>query len=138
MISKPIVLAAGLALLLLADAAFAQSRGIGRPGSRPGRFSSGYSAPSVNPMANIMNRPTVSPYLNLLNGGPGNYQSFVRPFAQNQQQLRQQQNQIGGLQRGLNQVQQSLQAPTSGDGSLRPTGHTSQYMNYSHYYPRKY
>ncbi|HEY2841119.1 MAG TPA: hypothetical protein VGJ26_18330 [Pirellulales bacterium] len=77
-------------------------------------------------------KPSVSPYLNLLNGGDPNltnYQSMVRPMV-NQNRVNAQQNaQINRLE---------AKPPTSGNAgseSMRSTGHQATYRNYSHFYP---
>lgn len=80
-------------------------------------------------------RPTVSPYLNLLQGG-GNavnlpqYQTLVRPFLD--QQVINNRNAFNSqsLQRQVNSIQGQV---SRGDGG-RATGHPTRYMNYSHYY----
>jgi hypothetical protein len=87
-----------------------------------------------NTSANLTRRPTVSPYLNLVNGNNDpnltNYQSLVRPQV-NQQRVNNQQNaQINRLE---------ARPPTSGNAgseSLRSTGHQATWRNYSHYYPK--
>ena len=64
------------------------------------------------------------------------YQTMVQP------QMQQQQQQIEQLQqrRQMQQVQAqvaNMNSPRTRqlDESIRPTGHASTYMNYSHYYP---
>lgn len=91
-----------------------------------------YTAPSASASANIYSRPTVSPYLNLLRGGPGGYQSLVRPLANNTQASRQNAQQIQQLQRNeaANRTGRS-----SGSQLFAPTGHTTSFRNFSHYYP---
>jgi hypothetical protein len=79
-------------------------------------------------------RPTVSPYLNLLNNNNPNvtnYQSLVRPQVN---QARVNSNQAAQINR--------LQAkkPSSGNAgneSLRSTGHQATWNYYSHFYPKK-
>lgn len=79
------------------------------------------------------NRPTVSPYLNLLQTnqfGISQYHSLVRPQLEQRDAAQRNSTQISQLQ---NQVQ-SLQA---GAGRLRPTGrsgHATGQLFYSHYY----
>lgn len=116
---RMIACAIGLLAVIQADA-FAQRGGIYQDG--------------VNP---YNSRPTVSPYLNLLQGGGGalnlpQYQTLVRPFLEqqaindrnafNSQTMRQQ---INSLQ---TQVNRNQFAPG------RATGHPTRYMNYSHFY----
>ncbi len=85
----------------------------------------------------VTRRPTVSPYLQLLEGGGGlfatPYQSRVRPDVQQLQFNRQQNQQISQLRQQVNSS--LLQDPRNADGGLRATGHTTFYMNYSHFYP---
>lgn len=98
---------------------------------------------SANPSAQIYNRaiydrPTVSPYLNLLRpqGGVGvpNYQSLVRPELQQRRMNEIQGRQIQSLQNRLYQGPSS-----SGSGGapqeIRSTGHVTRFMNHSSYYP---
>jgi hypothetical protein len=87
-----------------------------------------YQGRSDNP-----NGPTVSPYLNLLqnnnqlNGQP-TYQSLVKPLVDQQAAIQRQGN-------SLQQLQQQVRTQSSGAPSQRATGHTTFFMNYSHYYP---
>lgn len=112
---------AAAALTLTADNAAAQSS---------------FRRPDLNPFNNILSRPTVSPYLNLLRNqgfGAPNYQTLVRPELEARRQLQQQQHSINQLHTGLaNQGQQLQRAIT---GEIRSTGHTTTYRNYSHYFP---
>jgi hypothetical protein len=75
-------------------------------------------------------RPTVSPYLSLLqNQGNGipQYQTLVRPALEQRQVNQQQATAIQGLQH-----QQALQARETriGNQALRPTGHRAGYLNF--------
>ncbi len=120
---KPCILAvvALLAFALSAESARAQQ---------------GYNRPSINSFFNILSRPTVSPYLNLLRPqglGAPNYQTLVRPELEARRALRNQQESINRLQGSLRQQQQQLRQAVTGE--LRPTGHRTLYLNYSHYYP---
>jgi hypothetical protein len=87
-----------------------------------------YRGRSDNP-----NGPTVSPYLNLLqnnnqlNGQP-TYQSLVKPLIDQQSAIQRQGN-------SLQQLQQQVGTQGGGGGPQRATGHTTFFMNYSHYYP---
>jgi hypothetical protein len=83
----------------------------------------------------LYNRPTVSPYLNLLQpqgGGLPNYQTLVRPAID---QRRQNQD----TQRQISQLQSSVAASTAqeqrGEVTFRPTGHGTGKFYYSHFYP---
>ena len=90
----------------------------------------------------INSRPTVSPYLRLLNGngtpnttfGGANaiYQTQVRPAIERRQQSQQQQSQIQSIQSNLGQLRQQFSRPNQG---FMQTGHATRFMSYSHYYP---
>ena len=99
-------------------------------------------SPNNKPFQNTYRRPALSPYNQLtqqnMNPQQGQtiYQTAVQP------QLEQQRQQIEQLQqrRQISQVQSqvaNMNSPRSRqlDESIRPTGHASTYMNYSHYYP---
>lgn len=107
-----IVLAVGMGALFLANDARAQAPRRPMPTSRP----------------------TVSPYLNLLNNNNPNvtnYQSIVRPQVNQARVNSNQAAQISRLQ---------ARAPSSGNSgneTLRSTGHQATWNNYSHYYPGK-
>ena len=92
---------------------------------------------SAQPRVPVVNRPTFSPYLNLLSGygSPAfNYYALVRP----QLDVMQQQAQI---QQQLAQQAQALQATNStlANGLIDPrlpvTGRGATFGYYSHYYP---
>lgn len=123
--------AAVLLVLLLAVPSMAQS----------GALSARQYATRGSAIGNVLSRPTVSPYLRLLQnqGNPqtgfGNvsavYQTQVRPMVQQRQQAAQQQQQMNRMQSQLNQVRQQYTQPNSG---LMTTGHPTRFMSYSHYY----
>jgi hypothetical protein len=92
---------------------------------------------SAQPQPPVINRPTFSPYLNLLGGfgSPAiNYYGLVRP----QMQFMQQQAQI---QQQLNMQTQAIQAQNTAianglvDPLLPVTGRGATFGYYSHYYP---
>ena len=122
-------------LLLLPSAAVAQSGN-----SSLSTFSR--TAGNFNVTNRINNRPTVSPYLRLLqnNGNPQSglggvqpvYQTQVRPMLQRREQQRQQQAQIQQIQQNLGQLRQQFTQPNRG---FMQTGHPTRFMSYSHYYP---
>lgn len=94
------------------------------------------------PFENIYRRPTVSPYLQMQQQGMNPlqnqniYQTMVQPqLEQQRQQIEQinQRRQMGQMQNQMRQMQQSSQARQL-DETIRPTGHASTYMNYSHFY----
>jgi hypothetical protein len=83
------------------------------------------------------NGPTVSPYLNLLqnnsvfNQAPA-YNTLVKPIVDQQNALNRQAGSINRLSQQVN----SGGGGGGGAGMRGATGHTSFFMNYSHYYPR--
>jgi TolA-binding protein len=86
----------------------------------------------------VLNRPTVSPYLNLLRAGTGydaNYQTLVRPALQNRQQARQQQSSINQLQSRVTNMQGQMVSERRQQGSRFSTGHPTRFMVYLHYFP---
>ena len=98
---------------------------------------------------NTYTRPTLSPYLALVpqassNGGttppaPGTYQNYVRPMVDLQDNRFRQsiaaQNQPY-VPSPLGPGYQAKNSQTTGiSNSVRGTGHTSTFMNLSHYYP---
>ena len=102
-------------------------------------------SPGSKPFQDTYRRPTVSPYLQLQQQGMNPlqnqniYQTMVQPQVQQQQQqieMLQQRRQLGKVQGQVQQIQRSSQARQI-DESIRPTGHASTYMNYSHYYPQR-
>ena len=99
-------------------------------GQAAAQFPSPVSGPIGRPPQNPLGTPTISPFLNMAQGGnPAlNYFGLVRPQLQTQQQLRQLQQQqladqaaIGGL--------------TGLGGFPLVTGHETRFMNYGTYYP---
>jgi hypothetical protein len=86
----------------------------------------------------IPNRPTISPYLNLVTGsnnnGISNYLTLVRPQIEARDQLIRQQAQINQVQRQVQRGQPGG-VPVRGSQEIRGTGHETAYMNYLHYYP---
>lgn len=93
------------------------------------------------PFAEIYRRPSVSPYTMLQNqalnplGSQNIYQEQVLPQLQIQQQQLEQirQNQrIGTIQRDVRRLQRAPQQPSE---TIRPTGHVSNFLDLSHFYP---
>ena len=116
--SKPILSAVVFALLLTGFPCrelFAQQGGISNP---------------YNP------KPTVSPYLNLLqNNGDFDfpqYQTLVRPFFDQQSINNRNAIDSQALRGQVNSLQR--QVGRSAVTGIRATGHPTRYMNYSHYY----
>lgn len=98
--------------------------------------------PGTLPFNSIYRRPALSPYQQLYNFADNPlqnqnvYQQMVMPQLQQQQQQIEQLSQSRRINKLQNQVQQ-IQRDTSSrqiDESIRPTGHRSTYMNYSHFY----
>jgi uncharacterized protein HemX len=127
---------AALTIALAAAAGFmvagqAQAQTPGQAGQRP--FETTYR------------RPNVSPYLQLQQQGlnplqnQNIYQTMVQPQVQQQQQqiqMLQQQRQMSRMQNQVTQIQRDARSRQI-DPTIRPTGHASTYMNYSHYYPQR-
>jgi hypothetical protein len=95
-------------------------------------------AQNISQYSNIYQRPTVSPYLNLLNNnqfGISTYQTTVRPQIEEREAIQRNAASLQALQQQFQQGQQAL--PYSGRGGGRygsSTGHPTRFMNYSHYY----
>lgn len=119
----PLALATVLALGLIATShtnAFGQRGGIYQDGVNP-----------YNP------RPTVSPYLNLLQSGGGalnlpQYQTLVRPFLEQQSINERNALNSQAVRRQINSLQSQVNRNQFAPG--RATGHPTRYMNYSHFY----
>jgi hypothetical protein len=106
------IIAAAVVSLALSQTALAQVRG------SQGGYSGG------------INGPTVSPYLNMFQANSQGlipYQELVRPQIETQNALR---NQAGAIQN----LQQQQQSSSQGRGGSRSTGHSTAFMNYSHFY----
>jgi hypothetical protein len=89
----------------------------------------------------ISNRPTVSPYLNLvaneqLQAQQGTirptYQTVVRPMIERRQESQQQQRQLIQMQRQLSDLRSDFQQRSNAIGA---TGHPTRFMVYHQYYP---
>lgn len=95
------------------------------------------------PFESIYRRPAVSAYQQLSNfsnnpQAAGNlYQTMVMPLQQQQEQQLQSMSQGRQLNKLQGQVQQIQRSTTARqvDETIRPTGHASTYLNYSHFYP---
>ena len=90
----------------------------------------------ANPGSSYINsRPTVSPYLNLLNNnslGVPNYQTMVRPQIDQRDALVRQGASLQQLQQQFRDSSQN--ARQYQPGGVSRTGHGARYLNYSHYY----
>lgn len=92
---------------------------------------------AVSPLQNIASRPTVSPYLNLLQPrttGVPNYQTLVRPQLD---QRRAEQMNAAAIQRLQSQVNRpGNYSRTTGESvQVRGTGHVSGFQNHMHFFP---
>lgn len=88
-------------------------------------------------MPPAVSRPTISPYLNLFRndgGVVGNYYSLVRPMRQQQAFNAQQYQSVRGLERDVQRVDRAVQAGAQRPADIPATGHTSTFMNFSHFY----
>jgi hypothetical protein len=90
-------------------------------------------------MISLAKRPTVSPYLNLLlpsaqRTGIPLYQSVVRPQLEQRRANTQQRVAIGQLQQQFTGLRAQAGGQQTATG-IRSTGHTTRFMNFSHYYP---
>lgn len=98
--------------------------------------------PGSLPFANTYRRPSTSRYQNLGNfaNNPlaaGNiYQSIVQPAQEmdrNRIEQMAQSRRLGDLQDSVRQIERQ---PTGlMDQTIRPTGHSATFLNYSHFYP---
>jgi len=83
-------------------------------------------------------RPSVSPYMNLINNNTGaatNYQSLVRPQIDQQNLNAQNASAIKNLQRSQASSSKGSKSTAEGNIKLRATGHAASRENYSHFYP---
>jgi hypothetical protein len=92
----------------------------------------------------VAQRPTVSPYIHLLRrndrgptGSRGlnfalNYHTLVRPQIEFRSGIYQ--NSVQNYQQGVQIEQLQGQVATQQQGSIRPTGHATTFLNTSHYY----
>jgi hypothetical protein len=97
------------------------------------------------PFGDIYRRPNISAYNQISNfsNNPQQsqniYQQLVKPQLDQQRQQVEQINQrrsLGGLQNQVTQIQRDTRSRQI-DPTIRPTGHASTYMNYSHFYPQR-
>ncbi len=125
-------LSAGAAIAVLACLAAGEARAQG-PGMGQKPFQDTYRRPAVSPMnqiSNFSNNPQMAANI---------YQQLVQP-QQEQQRMRldqmDQQRQMTKMQNQVTQIQRDTRARQI-DRTIRPTGHASTYMNYSHYYRQR-
>ena len=80
-------------------------------------------------------RPTVSPYLSLFDRAGSSttpYYAYVKPRLEQQAENRRIEQQQTQLRQELNQV--TARANAAQQAGRLPTGHTTAFMNYSHYF----
>ena len=87
----------------------------------------------------LYNRPTVSPYLNLLrfdqrDSGIPNYQTLVRPMLEQRERNRAAQKDISRLQSQVGSLRSDFVRSQQNQAGFR-TGHPTRFMTYSHFYP---
>ena len=92
----------------------------------------------TNTLNFLIDRPTVSPWLNLarnenITSGLPNYFSLVRPQLDQRRSSAHQRSRITQIQQQLNQVQ-SARRIRSNQGGIS-TGHPTRFGVYLHYYP---
>ncbi|WP_149498591.1 hypothetical protein [Roseiconus lacunae] len=90
---------------------------------------------SQSPLGTYTRTPTLSPYLDLLRTDSGvlpNYQQFVRPRLQLQQQLQSQAQQLDRQSRAIRSINQRVTQPTVRGTE---TGTSTRFLNYSTFYP---
>lgn len=93
-------------------------------------------AGAQSPRTPYMPRPTLSPWLNMYRSDPGPvgpYLSYVRPEQRLRQTLAEQQTRIFEQQNQLDALRRQTTTLES-RGAVAPTGVSSTFMNYSHYY----
>ena len=90
----------------------------------------------------VQDRPTVSPYLNLIGSQQDQmrgatarpvYQTLVRPELERRRSEQQTQRGMVQMQRQLSDLRQSYQSSQS--NTFGATGHPTRFMIYSQYYP---
>ena len=90
------------------------------------------------PFDTTSRRPSVSPYMQLINNNTGaatNYQSLVRPQIDQQNYNAQSASAIKNLQRQVSSQNRLSKSGAEGNQKLRATGHAAMRENYSHFYP---
>lgn len=100
----------------------------------PNYSGTGRSIPSVR--QRILDRPTVSPYMELLSPqgqGLPTYYTRVRPELEARALEQQAARQLSSLQSQVRAIQQQ-----DARGSQFATGHPTRFMNYTHYFPGFY
>jgi hypothetical protein len=120
---------AGAAIAVLACLAAGEGRAQG-PGMVQKPFENTYRRPNVSAYNNLQmfaNNPLMA---------ASAYQQLVQPQQQQQQMMisqLDQQRQMNRMQNQVTQIQRDTRSRQI-DPTIRPTGHSSTYMNYSHFY----
>jgi hypothetical protein len=122
--------------------AFAASEAFAQSGSRNNSLS--FLNRANNAANGVFNRPTVSPYLNLLGTdgnatGPARYQTLVRPQLDARRQQLSNSSRFNSLQNDIQRVSTAIGGVNGQQQQQRfpfTTGHPSVYLNGSHYYPQ--
>jgi hypothetical protein len=95
--------------------------------------------PQSRPFDTQSRRPSVSPYMNLVNnsnaGASTNYQSLVRPQLDQQNFNSHSASAIKNLQRSVDSPARSKAGTDGSNAKLRSTGHAASRQHYSHFYP---
>jgi hypothetical protein len=119
-----VALLGGVCLLAATSTAAAQSMRPFEPASRS-RLNS-----------TMESRPTVSPYINLVNGAGGlsNYQTLVRPLIEEREELNRQWTELDRMNRQMNGMTSSAKRPESGPMGSGNRAAAVRYMHYSHYF----
>lgn len=94
--------------------------------------------PVSKPFSDIQRRPTVSPYLNLGrdDSAAPDYQTLVRPQLEQLEFNRRQSLEVDRLNRQVQDFRTQAAFPAGGSPDLRATGHSTRFMNTSHFFPR--
>jgi hypothetical protein len=112
-----------------------------RPTASTGSIFGGSGAPAQKPFANASRGPTVSPWLGLFGNGVTssdfNYNTIVRPMLQQQETNRNLQRQQQELGQRFQQLSGQPAFDPRGSQSQAPTGHTTVFQYFSHFYPSK-
>jgi hypothetical protein len=82
------------------------------------------------------NRPTVSPYINLVDNSSGlsNYQTLVRPLIEEREELNRQWTELERINRQMNGMAGAVRRPESGPMGTGKHSTAVRYMHYSHYF----
>jgi hypothetical protein len=97
------------------------------------------TTPVAKPFQMALQRPTISPYINLYREEPDdsfpNYFAFVLPQIRQQEFAYQQQLELSRLQQQLQQTGRTVtQAPAGGTGGVEPHNYHARFMNTGHYF----